>query len=77
MTNSKSERSNTGYKGITFAKDRGLFQAQVVAYNNKPHDRAKIKEKAGVTQTTVWSRSNFPTLKEAVKAREDYIKSLF
>lgn len=77
MENSKSIRSNTGYKGVTFAKDRGLFQAQVVVYNDKPHDHNKIKDRAGVTQTTVWSRSNFATLKEAVKARENYIKSLF
>lgn len=35
MQNSKSINSNTGYKGITFVKDRGLFQAQVVVYSTK------------------------------------------
>ena len=36
MENSKSTRSNTGYKGITFSKQKGQFQAQVISYNNKP-----------------------------------------
>lgn len=35
MENSKSEQSNTGYKGITFNKRNGLFQAQLVIYNKK------------------------------------------
>ena len=30
MVNSKSIKSNTGYKGIHFDKERGKFEAQVI-----------------------------------------------
>lgn len=30
MENSKSIKSNTGYKGIHFDKERGKFEAQVI-----------------------------------------------
>ena len=72
--NSKSERSNTGYKGITFRKDYGNFQAQVVTYSTK---KLSFNANKVVTiQKTAWSRS-FNTLKEAIIAREEFIKSLF
>lgn len=62
MTNSKSTRSNTGYKGIHFNKQQGNFRSRVILDNTtcKSHQIGM-----------------FDTLKEAVKAREDYIKSLF
>jgi len=78
MKNSLSERSNTGYKGITFVRNNGLFQAQVVVYSTKkkspfPNGDAS---KLITIQKTAWSRE-YNTLKEAIKAREEYIKSLF
>lgn len=77
MTNSKSDRSNTGYKGVTFNKNTGLFQAQIVVFNNKPIHKFKNRTpKIKCFQTTIWARS-FETLKEAIIAREEFIKSLF
>ena len=78
MENSKSKQSNTGYKGITFVKDRGMFQAQVVTYSTKKKSSFTnhFNSKLITVQKTAWSRE-FETLKEAIKAREDYIKSLF
>lgn len=76
MQNSKSNRSNTGYKGITFLKGKGLFQAQVVTYSTKKKS-PNVKNNEIITiQKTAWCRS-YDTLKEAVEAREEYIKSLF
>ncbi len=60
MVNSKSIKSNTGYKGIYFDKLNGNFRA-----------RLSIKDESW------YSIGSFDTLKEAVKAREDFIKSLF
>lgn len=77
MENSKSIISNTGYKGITFDKSNGLFQAQLVIYNKKlEHNLVNRKPKLKWFQTTVWCKK-FDTLKEAIKVREDFIKSLF
>lgn len=77
MKNSKSERSNTGYKGITFSKQKGRFQAQVVSFNNKPvHKFIHLNPETKCFQTTIWARS-YDTLKEAIIAREEFIKSLF
>lgn len=61
MVNSKSERSNTGYKGIGWRKDHGKFQAKV----SVGHDKAQIHI------------GEFDTLKEAINARVAFIKSLF
>lgn len=61
MENRKSEKSNTGYKGIYWRKEHGTFLA-------------KVSWKHGCKETHVGS---YDTLKEAVKAREDFIKSLF
>lgn len=60
MINSKSIKSNTGYKGVYFDKLNGNFRA-----------RLSIKDESW------YSVGSFDTLKEAVKAREDFIKSLF
>ena len=78
MENSKSIKSNTGYKGITFVKDRGVFQAQVVTYSTKKKSSFTnhFNSKLITVQKTAWSRE-FETLKKAIEAREDYIKSLF
>lgn len=66
MINSKSQKSNTGYKGVYFRKDNGKFRSQLRLYNpfnnNKPYN-VEIGQ--------------YDTLKEAIKAREDFIKSLF
>jgi len=61
MVNSKSEKSNTGYKGIYFIKGDGKFRAYLKISPNI------LNEHIGM----------FDTLKEAIKAREDFIKSLF
>lgn len=61
MKNSKSIKSNTGYKGIYFNKANGNFRARVTLY----------KDGNGI------EIGQYDTLKEAVKAREDFIKSLF
>lgn len=60
MINSKSIKSNTGYKGVYFDKLNGNFRA-----------RLSIKDESW------YSVGSFDTLKEAVKAREHFIKSLF
>ena len=61
MENSKSTKSNTGYKGIYWRKQHSKFLA-------------KIMWKHGGIEIHI---GMFETLKEAVKAREDFIKSLF
>lgn len=64
MENSKSIKSNTGYKGVFFRKDMGKFVARLI---NNHTGNNKIDIHIGI----------YETLKEAVKAREDFIKSLF
>lgn len=66
--NSKSTRSNTGYKGITRHSGTGKFQAQVSIY--KRNNDGKMET------VTLYSKS-CTTVKEAVKAREDYINNIF
>ncbi len=61
MENSKSKASNTGYKGIFFNKVSGNFRVRVTLY----------KDGNGI------EIGQYETLKEAVKAREEFIKSLF
>ena len=61
MENSKSKASNTGYKGVYFRKDHGVF----VSMLNYKHDTIKLHI------------GSYETLKEAIKAREEFIKSLF
>ncbi len=65
MKNSKSERSNTGYKGIYFVKNRGTFRAHLKMY--RASDQGLVNFQIG----------NYLTLKEAIQAREEFIKSLF
>ena len=65
MENSKSIKSNTGYKGVYFDKKRGQFEAQI---SHKSSSR-KITKSIYV--------GLYSTVKEAIKAREDFIKSLF
>ena len=65
MENSKSKLSNTGYKGIYFDKASGAYEVQV---SHKSLSR-KITKSIYV--------GLYETLKQAVKAREDFIKSLF
>jgi len=63
MQNSKSERSNTGYKGISqrnTGTQAGKFEVKVELPN-------KSKQQVG----------RYITLKEAILAREQFIKSLF
>jgi hypothetical protein len=65
MENSKSQLSNTGYKGIHFDKSKGKFETQVYL--------------KGIYRSTCKSFyvGVYETLKEAIKAREEFIKSLF
>lgn len=65
MENSKSLKSNTGYKGIYFDKARGQFEVQV---SHKSVSR-KITKSIYV--------GLYESLREAIKAREEFIKSLF
>lgn len=60
MINSKSNRSNTGYKGIYFDKDNGNFRVRISIKNEVWYTICKCE-----------------TLKEAITARENFIKSLF
>lgn len=62
MQNSKSERSNTGYKGISLrnsGSQAGKFEVKVELPNKK-------KQQVG----------RYETLEEALKARVTFIKSL-
>ena len=61
MKNSKSTRSNTGYKGIHFNKQQGHFRSRVTL------DNTSRSHQVGM----------FDTMKDAVKAREEYITSLY
>ena len=63
MENSKSVKSNTSFKGIFFRKDYGRFVSRLIY--NKGNNKVDIHI------------GEYYTLKEAVKAREDFIKSLF
>jgi hypothetical protein len=61
MTNSKSIKSNTGYKGIYFNKVNGNFRVRVTLY----------KDGNGI------EIGQYETLKEAIKAREEFITRLY
>ena len=65
MQNSKSNLSNTGYKGICFRKDRGKFIAQV-AITVGPKENHKT-----------YHLGNFDLLQEAIKTREEFIRTLY
>ena len=66
--NSKSDKSNTGYKGIS--KRENFYQAQVISYTKNGIKNGKT------VQRTIWVKQ-LPTLKEAIKAREEFIDSLY
>lgn len=63
MENSKSIKSNTGYKGVHFEKENGKFRSQIV-----------IRENNDVKSLYI---GRYETMKESIKARENFIKSLF
>ena len=72
MENSKSIKSNTGYKGITFCKETGKFEISIAYrrkfnYGNSVEHNIMRKHYLG----------SYNTLKEAIKIREEFIKSLF
>ncbi len=68
MENSKSIKSNTGYKGISFlAETTGRFEAYIVSRMRYKHNKKPVKCVIG----------HYDTLKEAISAREEFIKSLF
>jgi len=64
MMNSKSTQSNTGYKGIYFRKSLGEFICQLT-----------FRSSSG--KSMAYHIGQYPTLKEAITARQDFIKSLF
>lgn len=70
IKNSKSDRGNTGYKGISERKDKNYFQAQVVVYTKNGIKNGKVSQKTIFVE-------NKPTLKEAIKAREEFIDNLY
>lgn len=68
MKNSRSEHSNTGYKGISFlVETTGRFEAYIVSRMRNKHNKRPVKFVIG----------HYDTLKEAVKAREEFIQALF
>ncbi len=67
MKNTKTERSNTGYKGIYFRQSRNVFEAQIVVARKTP------KPGQGPHKIHI---GNYNSLREAVKGRIKYIKSL-
>lgn len=69
MKNSKSIRSNTGYKGINFIKDNGLFIAKI---DKRICNRQNKKGR----HYTIYIGSA-KTLKKAIEIRENFIESLF
>lgn len=65
IKNSKTENSNTGVKGIQRRADRGnIFEVSVSVPRKK-------------TYATRVFIGNYPTLKEAKKARKEFILALF
>ena len=73
MENSKSIKSNTGYKGINFDKRNGKFEISI-AYRRKFNYGNGDKLKSVVKRHYIGYSD---TLKEAITVREDFIKSLF
>jgi len=73
MINSKSLKSNTGFKGISFDKRNGKFEISI-AYRRKFNYGNGDKLRSVVKRHYIGYSE---TLNEAVKAREDFIKSLF
>lgn len=70
MKNSKSDKSNTGYRGIYFRKNRGLFEASIqVCRIRNNYGTVRIPHKINV--------GSYNSLKEAIEAREDFISSLY
>lgn len=68
--NSKSERSNTGYKGITLRTNlKKQYQAHVAIVRR---DDRGFKTK----NQTIWSK-RFTNIEEAIKAREEFIDGLY
>lgn len=72
MENSKSNTSNTGYKGITFVKEIGKFQIYIAYRRNFTY---------GTTSKRSIMRKHhlgyYDTLKEAIKQREKFINNLY
>lgn len=64
MKNSKSTQSNTGYKGIYFRKSLGEFISQLTFRSNSG-------------KSVAYHIGQYQSLKEAISAREEFIKSLF
>lgn len=64
MKNSKSIRSNTGYKGIIYCKRNNTFQAYL-----------NFRTITGISKAIYICEK--PTRQEAIEAREEFIKSLF
>lgn len=64
MNNSKSEQSNTGYKGIYFRRSLGEFVAQLTFRSNSG-------------KSIAYHIGQYSTLKEAVKSREEFITKLY
>lgn len=64
MKNSKSIKSNTGYKGIVYCKTNNTFQAYL-----------NFRTIRGISKSIYIAEK--PTRQEAIQAREEFIKSLF
>lgn len=65
LKNSKNSASNTGYKGIYYRATTDKYEAQVSVCTSK------TKQEFSKVHVGIYS-----TLKEAIKARLDYIETL-
>lgn len=70
MKNSISTVSNTGFKGIIYRKDRNRFYGYISISYKKPGTTNELYSK------TIWTKT-FKTRQEAIKARVEFINSLY
>ena len=72
--NSKKRTSRSGYKGVCFAKDKGLWRAVIVCYGRRIHlgyfrdkiDAAKAYDDAAKKYYKEFARPNFPGRKPSL-----------
>lgn len=69
MKNSKSNNCSSGYKGIRYRKDIGLFEAYIFT---RTYNRQNIEGRSYHIYIGCYD-----TLKKAIKAREEFISSLY
>ena len=76
--NSKKRNPRSGYKGVWFAGDKGLWRAAIVCYGRRMHlgyftdkiDAARAYDAAAITYYKEFARLNFPEESIRVNRRE-------